>query len=230
MIAQCTGTPSAAQPHRDDWPWAQLQRGDASRFLIPPNGARWSWSFGTNLDSHTHWDASSGAHFALTRTTEASLWIHLADFENLSDFTKAGARTDRSVVNVAAGCASVCEAHSGAAGPAENAPQFQSHFHLLNPNKLSPTRQNDSPLGSDRSFFLRYVVWTLYLLIARTLRSTGKLNVWLLVVVQSGLIRLCRRFSAVLKFCCFFVVFFYSAILAWSKEVLHLFGEIKMIL
>lgn len=35
MIAQCTGTPSTAQPHRDDWPWAQLQRGDASRFLSP---------------------------------------------------------------------------------------------------------------------------------------------------------------------------------------------------
>lgn len=157
MIAQCTGTPSAAQPHRDDWPWAQLQRGDASRFLIPPNGAHWSWSFGTNLDSHTHRDASSGAHFALTYVLQRLLFEFIwRIFENLSDFTKAGPRTDRSVVNVAAGCVSVCEAHSGAAGPAENAPQFQSHFHLLNPNKLSPTRQKWFSSGL-RSFFLSQV-------------------------------------------------------------------------
>lgn len=49
----------------------------------------------------------------------------------MSDFAKQDyERIVTGVVNVVTSYVSVCEAHSGAAGPADNAPQFQSHFHL----------------------------------------------------------------------------------------------------
>lgn len=47
----------------------------------------------------------------------------------MRDFTVAGGRIVIGAVNVAAGCVSVCGAHSGAAaGAAENAPQVPSHI------------------------------------------------------------------------------------------------------
>lgn len=127
--------------------------------MIPPNGAHWNRSFGTNLDSHTHSDA------APARTL---LWLLfefcLADLETCPNSPKQDhGRVVIGVVNVATGCVSVREAHNGAAGPAEDAPHVQSHFHLLDPNKLPRTRQNDSPLVCNRSFLLRYVLWTVSL-------------------------------------------------------------------
>lgn len=127
--------------------------------LIPPYGAHWNRSFGTNLDSHTHLDA------APARTL---LWLlfefGLADFETCPNSPKQDHwRVVIGVVNAATGCVSVREAHNGAAGPAEDAPHFQSHFRLLDPNKLPRTRQNDSPLVCDRSFLLRYVLYSVSL-------------------------------------------------------------------
>lgn len=51
----------------------------------------------------------------------------------MRDFTVAGGRIVIGAVNVAAGCVSVCGAHIGAAGAAENAPQVPSHVPPLHP-------------------------------------------------------------------------------------------------
>lgn len=50
MIAECTGTPPPAEPHRGDCPRTQLPLGDAWYFLCP---AVRSWSLGTRIHTHT---------------------------------------------------------------------------------------------------------------------------------------------------------------------------------
>lgn len=66
--------------------------------LFPPNGAHWSRSFGTNLDSHTHSDAAPARTLFWHVLQRLLFEFVFAKFWNLSEFTKAGPRTgsDRS--------------------------------------------------------------------------------------------------------------------------------------
>lgn len=108
--------------------------------LFPPNGAHWSRRFGTNLDSHTHSDAAPARTLFWHVLQRLLFEFVVANFGTCPNSPKQDhGRVVIGLVNVAVGFVSVCEAHNGAAGPAEDAPHFKSHFPLLNPNKLYRT-------------------------------------------------------------------------------------------
>lgn len=146
---------TAAAPWRFTFP--------ASISLFAPSGATLEQSL---TPTWTRTRARTQFRYALCPDADSrGFSLNSSDgFWNLFDFTKQDhERTVTGVVNVVAGCVSICEAHNGAAGPADNAPRFPVSLSPLKPNKLSRTRQNDSHLGCSRSFFLRYVLLTVSL-------------------------------------------------------------------
>lgn len=109
MIAQRTETPSAAKPHRDDWPWAQLQRGDALRLLLPSVCFLLAahTSFGTNLDSHAHSDAFA-VRTLVWLVHQRLLFKFLRRILKLVRIHQAGPRTDSDRCGESSGTRRVC--------------------------------------------------------------------------------------------------------------------------
>lgn len=104
---------------------------------------------------------SSGARFA---TPELSLWIRLADFETRPTPPKTGPQTDS---DRRSECCGRLRVHLRGAQrrfwTSRQRTTVPISLSPLSPNKLSRTRQNDSPLGCSLSFFLRYVLLTVSL-------------------------------------------------------------------
>lgn len=95
MIAECTGTPSPAEPRRDECPRAQLQPGDAWHFLHPV--VDFSKQRGVKLEpwhkhtlSHTHSQRLPLRRVLFSDILQGFSFLASGDLKLEGDFTVAG--------------------------------------------------------------------------------------------------------------------------------------------